>query len=126
VTTWTVIRFLHFVGMAFFVGGQLMLFVAVTPVTRRLGDDAAVRAVAKRFGIGTLVALLVLIATGVAMAGHFHRWDDPTLQAKLGVLVLAGVLIAMHIVTPRTRGLSAGLLVASLLIVWLGVKLAHG
>jgi uncharacterized membrane protein len=124
--TWTLIRFLHFLGLAFFVGGQLMLVAAVTPVARRLADEDVMRSVAKRFGIGTVVSLLVLIATGVALAGHFHRWDDPTLHAKLAVLVLAGVLIAMHIVTPRTRGLSIGLLASSLVIVWLGVRLAHG
>jgi uncharacterized membrane protein len=29
--TWTVIRFLHLLAMAFFVGGQIMLAVAVVP-----------------------------------------------------------------------------------------------
>jgi uncharacterized membrane protein len=32
--TWTLIRFLHLLAMAFFVGGQLMLVVTVFPAVR--------------------------------------------------------------------------------------------
>jgi putative copper export protein len=126
VSTWTGIRFLHLAAVAFFVGGQLMLVAVVTPAVRQHGTDAAMRAVARRFGIGTVIALIVLVATGAAMASHYDRWDDPTLQAKLGVLVLVGVLIGLHIASPETRGISLAMLVASLLIVWLGVKLVYG
>ena len=125
-TGWEIVRFLHLSGVAFFVGGQLMLVAVVTPAVRRHGTEAAMRAVARRFGIGTLIALVVLVATGAAMAAHFDRWDDPTLQAKLGVLVLVGVLIGLHIASPETRGISLAMLAASLLIVWLGVKLVYG
>jgi putative copper export protein len=126
VTTWTAIRFLHLTAVAFFVGGQLMLAAVVTPAVRRHGTDAAMHAVARRFGVGSLIALVVLVATGAAMAAHFDRWDDPTLQAKLGVLVLVGVLIGLHIASPETRAVSVGALVASLVVVWLGVELVYG
>ena len=124
--TWTLVRFLHLVCIAFFVGGQLMLVAAVTPAIRRHGTDAAMREAARRFGMGSGVALLVLIATGAAMASHFDRWGSSVLQAKLTVLVLVGVLLGVHVVRPRTRWLSLAMLVASLVIVWLGVDLAHG
>ena len=123
---WTVIRFLHILAVAVFVGGQLVLAVAVVPALRGRGDDAAMRAIARRFGIAGAAALAVLIATGAAMAGHLARWDDPTLQAKLGLLVLIGVLLALHVVTPYTRAVSLSVLAASILIVWLGIRLAHG
>ena len=84
------------------------------------------RAVARRFGIASVVALGLLIATGAAMAGHFARWDDPTLQAKLGLLVLIGVLLALHVATPYTRVISLTVLATSILIVWLGLRLTHG
>jgi putative copper export protein len=126
VTTWELVRFLHLAAVAFFVGGQLMLVAVVTPAVRRHGTEATMRAVARRFGTGTLIALAVLVASGAAMASHFGRWHDPTLQAKLGVLVLVGVLIALHIASPETRGISLAMLAASLLIVWLGVKLVYG
>jgi uncharacterized membrane protein len=126
VTGWELVRFLHLAGMAFFVGGQLMLVAVVTPVVHRHGSEEAMRAAARRFGIGSAVALVVIIATGVAMASHYGRWDDPTLHAKLALLVLVFVLIGLHVVTPYARALSIGALVTSLLIVWLGVKLVYG
>ena len=123
---WTVIRFLHVVALVLFVGGQLVLAVAIVPVLRGRGDDAAMRAIARRFGIAGVIALAVLVATGAAMASHLARWDDPTLQAKLGLLVLIGVLLALHVATPYTRAISLTVLATSILIVWLGVRLTHG
>jgi putative copper export protein len=122
---WTLIRFLHVVALAFFVGGQLMLALAVVPAVRRHGDEAAIRAVARRFGIGSLVAVLTLVATGAAMASHFARWEDDVLRAKLALVVLIGVLIGLHVVAPKSRALSAALLVTSLVVVWLGLELVH-
>jgi hypothetical protein len=42
------------------------------------------------------------------------------------VLVLVGLLLGLHLVAPRRRVLSVAVFVASLVIVWLGVELAHG
>ena len=122
--TWTLIRFLHIVALAFFVGGQLLLVVAV-PVVRRHGGEVALRGIARRFGMGSLVAIVVLVATGAAMASHFAQWEDEVLRLKLALVVLIGVLIALHIVAPTSRALSVGVLLASLLVVWLGVELTH-
>ena len=72
-TLWNGILWLHLIAMAFFVGGQLMLAAVVVPALRG-GDRERLRAVARGFGAGTLVALAVLAATGAAMAGHFHDW----------------------------------------------------
>jgi uncharacterized membrane protein len=126
VSTWTAIRFLHLAGVVFFVGGQLMLVVAVAPVLRRAGDDAAMRAIARRFGFGSLVALTIVIATGVAMAGRFDAWGETVLQVKLMLLVLVGFLTALHVMSSETRAIAFALLAGSLLIVWLGVRLTFG
>ena len=122
--TWTVIRFLHMVAIAFFVGGQLMLVTVVTPALRGQ-DRELMREAAKRFGIGSAVALLVIIATGAAMASHFHRWGDSTLHWKIGLLVVVFVLTGLHTKTPYTRALSLATLALSIVIVFLGVALAH-
>ena len=122
---WTVIRFLHVAAVAFFVGGQLMLAVAVAPALRRHGGEEAMRAVARRFGIGSGIALAVLVATGAAMAGRFHAWGEALLQAKLALLALVLVLLVLHVVTPYTRALSLAVLAASVAIAYLGVELAH-
>jgi len=126
VDEWTVIRFLHVVALAFFVGGQLLLVVAVVPALRGRDEDAAMRAVARRFGIASAAALVVLIVTGAAMAGHLSRWSDPTLQGKLALLMLIGVLLVLHVLTPYTRAVSLSVLATSILILWLGIRLTHG
>jgi uncharacterized membrane protein len=125
VDAWTLIRFLHVVALAFFVGGQLLLIVAVVPAVRRRGDEDAMRIVARRFGLGSLVAVVTLVATGAAMASHFSLWQDDLLRAKLVAVVLIGVLIGLHIATPSSRAVSIALFVASLVVVWLGVELTH-
>jgi len=126
VDEWTVIRFLHVVALALFVGGQLVLAVAVVPALRGRDDDDTMRVIARRFGIASAAALLLLIATGVAMAEHLSRWSDPILHAKLALVALVGVLIALHLVVPYTRAISLAVLVTSILVVWLGIQLAHG
>jgi hypothetical protein len=41
------------------------------------------------------------------------------------VIVLIGVLLVLHVVSPNSRWLSISVLVASLVVVWLGIELAH-
>jgi uncharacterized membrane protein len=124
VTLWTAIRFLHLIAMAFFVGGQLLLAAAV-PVLRRSGDRTALRALARRFGIGTLAAIVVLAATGAAMASHFHRWGDGALHVKLGLVGAVAVLVLWHMRRPELRAVDGAIFLGSLAIVWLGVTVAH-
>ena len=121
---WELVRFLHLLGVALFVGGQLTLVLVVTP-TMRGQDPALMRAAARRFGIVSVGALLVIIATGAAMASHFDRWSDATLHWKIGLLVLVFVLTGLHTRVPYARAISYAVLVISLVIFWLGVALAH-
>ena len=99
---WDLIRFLHVVSLVLFVGGQIMLVVAIVPVLRGEPEHLML-AVARRFGLASAVAIVAVLATGIAMASHFSRWEDGTLQAKLAVLVLVGVLTGLHIASPRSR-----------------------
>jgi hypothetical protein len=62
----------------------------------------------------------------VAMASHPDAWDRSVLQVKLAVIVLIGILTALHIISAKTRAVSLALVVSSLVVVWLGVELAHG
>lgn len=122
---WLGVHYLHLLAMAFFVGGQLVVVVAVLPVERRTADRTRLRAIARRFGIGSLVALLVLAATGAAMAIHWDYWDSGALQIKLALVALVVCLTTLHLVWPRVHALSAVILATSLLIVWFGLNLAH-
>jgi uncharacterized membrane protein len=123
---WFVIRLLHLLAMAFFVGGQLVFAAVVVPVARRAGDSASIAAMARRFGYGTLVALALLIATGAAMASHFHLWSDGTFDVKLVLVALIGVLLIWHVRRPALHVLEAGVFLLSLVVVWIGLYLANG
>src|ERR671930_373287 len=113
---WLFVRWLHLLAMAFFVGGQLLLAAGVVP---------ALRAIARRFGWGTLVAIGVLVATGAAMAGHYGLWSSSTLHAKLVLVAAVAVLVVWHMRPPPNHAPEGLLFLASLAIVWLGVSLAH-
>jgi uncharacterized membrane protein len=121
----TLVRYLHLLAMAFFVGGQLFLAAAVVPALRGEADRDRLRAVARRFGFGTLVAIAVLIGTGIPMASHFHQWENGTLHAKLALVAAVAALVVWHIRRPELHALEAAIFLGSLAIVWLGVALAH-
>jgi uncharacterized membrane protein len=123
---WRAILYLHLLAMAFFVGGQLVFGVAVAPLLRHPADRERMRGIARRFGYGSLAALGVLIATGWALASHYDRFGDSTLQIKLGLVVAVVVLALAHLRRPRLHALQGAILLASLAIVWLGLKLATG
>src|SRR5919198_6086699 len=110
--------------MAFFVGGQLFLAAVVVPVERRVPDRQRLRAVARRFGLGTLAAIAVLAATGAALASHFHRWGDGDLHVKLALVGAVAGLVAWHIRRPDLHAVEGAIFIASLPIVWLRVEVA--
>jgi uncharacterized membrane protein len=122
---WEGIRWLHLVAMAFFVGGQLLLAIAVVPALRGDSERTRVRAIARRFGWGTLVAIGVLAASGAAMATHFHDWERETLHVKLALVVVVAGLVVWHMRRPAFHALEGAIFLVSLAIVWLGVALAH-
>src|SRR3954454_16108069 len=112
---WELVRFLHLLGVATFVGGQLMLALVVTPSLRGQ-DPALMRGAARRFGIVSVVALVVIVATGAALASHFDRWGDAPLHWKIGLLILVFVLTGLHTRVPYTRAISYAVLATSLII----------
>jgi hypothetical protein len=111
--------------MGFFVGGQLMLAAVVVPVLRGGPDREPIRRVARRFGAGSAIAILVLVITGSLLASHFHRWGNEDLQIKLGLVVLVGLLIGWHARKPELHAIEGLVFLASLAIVWLGIAVAH-
>jgi uncharacterized membrane protein len=125
---WQAVLYLHLLAMAFFVGGQLVFGLAVVPVLRRDPDPERerMRAVARRFGYGSLLALTVLVVTGWALASHYDLWGSSTLQWKLGLVVLIIGLTLLHLRWAKLHALQMAILLASLVIVWLGLELAGG
>jgi uncharacterized membrane protein len=124
---WEAVRWAHLIAMAFFVGGQLVLAAAVVPAFRGAEGSGRepLRAIARAFGRGTLVAIAVLLVTGAAMASHYDDWGERALQVKLGLVALAAALVVAHMRRPQAHTLEGLVFLASLVIVWLGVAIAH-
>ena len=120
---WQVVLYLHVIAMAYFVGGQLVIAAALVPVERTNPDPERLRATARRFGVGSLVALVVLLLTGFAMADHLGLWSSETLQLKLGLVAALIVLTLVHLRLPRAHWLQGLIFLLTLAIVWLGLDL---
>ena len=123
---WFVVRWTHLLAMAFFVGGQAVVAVAVVPVGRRAPDREQLRAIARRFGYASAVAVAILIATGTAMAFHAGLWGSTALHVKLVLVALIGVLLVWHVRRPGTHALEAAIFLCSLAVTWIGLYLANG
>jgi uncharacterized membrane protein len=119
------VRYLHLLAMAFFVGVQLVLVAAVVPTLRDEPDRERLRAIARRFGWGTLAAVAVLVGTASSWRPISTRWDSGTLQIKLGLVVAVAGLVVWHMRRPHWHALEGAIFAASLVIVWLGASLAH-
>lgn len=109
--------------MAFFVGGQIMLAAVLVPVFRGREE---MKVVARRFGVGSLIALGLLILTGVQLAGHEDAWGDSTLHVKLTLLVVLIGLLGYHVHNGAKRWMDPVIGLLSITIMVLGVVLAHG
>jgi putative copper export protein len=123
-TFWNAVLWLHLLAMAFFVGGQLMLAAVLVPVLRGEERRDWLRAAARRFGVGSLIAIALLLVTGAAMASHLHLWSDSTLHIKLGLVVLVGALVLLHMRKPELHAIDGAIFLATLAIVWCGVVIA--
>ncbi|GGO78364.1 hypothetical protein [Nonomuraea cavernae] len=127
-TWWSVVRFLHVLSAALWVGGQLTVSLVVLPLARRMLDTDrradVLRAVGRRFGMFTgAVFLPVQLATGVAIAVHkgvtWASLAEPgygrTLAAKLLLFCVVMAAAALHgWATGRRPGVARALAVISL------------
>lgn len=115
--------FLHVVAMAFFLGGQLMLAATVVPVERSNPDPARMKAIARRFGAGSLIALVVLLFTGMMMASHYELWDNGEFQLKMGLVIALIFSVLAHLKLPKAHWLMGLTFLLTLGIVWIGLDL---
>jgi uncharacterized membrane protein len=95
------------------------------PALRADDDRDRLRAIARRFGWGTLAAITVLIGTGIPLASHFHQWESGTLHVKLAFVALVAGLVVWHMRRRQVHALEGAIFLGSLAIVWLGVSPAH-
>ncbi|MBX6371482.1 MAG: hypothetical protein IRZ02_04415 [Acidothermus sp.] len=109
VTGWAIVRFLHVLSAATWVGGQLVLSTLLLPlIRRRLPPDLRTSissGIGRRFGLFTLVIFLpVQVGTGIGLAiEHGVTWEsltEPgygrTLLAKLSLFAAVLVVSGIH------------------------------
>jgi uncharacterized membrane protein len=127
---WDVVLWIHLLAMAFFIGGQLFLGIAVVPVFRAQGgsDGPAhdwMVPIARRFGWASLVALAVALVTGAAMASNQNLWQETALNIKMTLVVIAIVLVCLHVFVTKgaNRLLQTLILLDSLAIVLVATAL---
>ena len=123
---WFLVRWLHLLAMAFFVGGQMMLAAVVVPVARRSADREGLRAIARRFGQGTLLALGVLFVDrhGAGVSSALVEQPHLSRQARSRPHRLCAARMAHT--PPELHALEATVFLLSLAIVWIGLYLANG
>jgi putative copper export protein len=121
-----VLLYLHILGATVWVGG-LIVVGALVPAIRGVTDDRAViRAVARRFGIVSWIALAVQVVTGSLLLFD-HVWST-TLSVKISLVMLSAILAAWHSLaardqSPAVRGAIQGvIMLLALAIVWLAIQ----
>lgn len=122
-----VLLYLHILGAAVWVGGLIVVGALVPAIRAQTDDMEVVRAVARRFGLVSWIALTVQVTTGSLML--FDRVWTTTLSVKIGLVVASAIFAAWHSLfarqqSPALRGAIQGIiLILALVIVWLGEQL---
>jgi putative copper export protein len=143
VTWWSLLRFVHVLSAAVWVGGQLTLSGLFLPVVRRqLSAElrtSLATTVGRRFALYTLIVFLPLqIGSGIGLAIERHvTWSSlgqpgygRTLLSKLCVFALVLLLSGLHGWAqstgrkPMARALALGSLLGSCVIIVLATALA--
>jgi uncharacterized membrane protein len=104
------LRFLHVLGAVTWIGGMLFIALVLVPVARGLNDPTLrtrlVREAGSRFRTVGWIALGVLLVTGLGNLWlRPYLLELPRFQGKLGLVVLALALSAIHdfVIGPRAR-----------------------
>jgi len=122
-----ILLYLHILGAAVWVGGLITVALLVPAVRSTTEDRVVVRAVARRFGVVSWVALAVQVTTGTLMI--LDRAWTTTLSVKIGLVLLSAMLAGWHSLvardqSPRVRGAIQGVILGlALVIVWLAIQL---
>jgi len=132
---WTFLVFLHGISWAYFLGGQIMLAANVVPVMLRQGKESpeqqeksreAIRQVARTFGVGTLIALGLLVLTGIMLASHYsYLWDLGTFHVKLALVVATFISVLIHLTRGESRTWMGITFLLTLATVYSGINLMH-
>lgn len=115
-----VIFYIHLLSATVWVGGLIVLGGLVPAVRSATDDRSVIRAMARRFGVISWIALGLLVLTGTSMV--FDRVWTGTLIAKIGLVMLSALLAVWHTVaardqSPAVRGAIQGVILILALVI---------
>ncbi len=116
---WTLVRFLHILGVAVWLGGMIFLGAVAVPIARATegpqGGRVLITRVAQRFGaLGGLAWVTILLSGGLLLNHRNVSFDDLTssdygrrILIKIILLFLIGFAVVVHSMWqgPRVRQL---------------------
>jgi predicted Na+-dependent transporter len=116
--TWTLVRFVHVTGAAVWLGIQVTLLVLVPTLRRQLSPERVreiVRKAGRSLAIVGATALLMIAASGIALARHESsaKAHPGVVGLKEAILVAMIVLLAGH---AYVRGRNARLAASALML----------
>jgi putative copper export protein len=121
-----VVFYLHLVGATVWIGG-LIVVATLVPAVRKVTDDREViRAIARRFGVVSWIALGSQVLTGAWMAAD-RVWDN-VLITKVSLVIVSAILAGWHTMaarnqSPALRGATQGvILILALVILGLAIN----
>ncbi|MCX7624023.1 MAG: DUF4149 domain-containing protein [Thermomicrobium sp.] len=113
---WAVIRWFHLIALAFWLGGQLFLFLVVRPVLRAAIPDRVTRveltaALGHRYSPLAWLSLGVMVVTGWLLGVHrgvdwfaLLAWRDGYGRVLATKMVLVGLVLALTLAHGRLIG----------------------
>jgi putative copper export protein len=125
-----VLRWIHLVAAAVWLGGLVVLAASVMALRRAGAPREHLQAVARQFGRVSWTAMLVAVVTGLWQVEALgFPWSYPRLHVKLALVALVIVVAFTHTLTakrssPALRGIvESTILLLSFAIYWAAVRL---
>lgn len=120
------VRLVHLLSASVWMGGLIVLAVLVVALRRAGADRELLRAAARAFGVASWTAMGLAIATGLLQVVLIPLpWAYGRLHVKIGMVVLAVILAAVHTLTARRTGPAVrGIIQLLILIASLGIFVA--
>lgn len=121
-----VVFYLHLVGATVWVGGLIVVATLVPAVRKATDDREVIRAIARRFGVVSWIALGSQVLTGAWMAAE-RVWDN-VLITKVSLVLVSAILAGWHTMaarnqSPALRGATQGvILILALVILGLAIN----
>lgn len=120
------VLYIHILGATVWIGGLIVVAALVPAVRKVTTDREVIRAIARRFGVLSWIALGSQVLTGAWMAAD-RVWDT-VLITKISLVLVSAVLAGWHTMaarsqSPALRGAIQGvILILALVILGLAIN----